>query len=187
MQQLKMQAFTADRAEERKLPLGYFFEGFNDSEKDVADWKAIMSESPFLALEDPDACYQAMIVKFPDCNPKQDIWFVCNEKGERVASITMITHSDGSGYVHMVKAKLSEQGKGIGHAMVRYALRVFAERGVDRVVLTTDDFRVAAIKTYLDAGFVPVIYKDPESDMQQRWDAVLKKLNYDVQRIVAQD
>ncbi len=173
-----MQASTANRAEEKKLPDGYRYESFNGSGKDIADWKSIMGELPVLGLEDPDACYQSMIVEYPDCQPNRDVHFICNEKGERVASITTITHADGSGYVHMVKAKADQQGKGIGHAMARYALRVFAERGVQKVVLTTDDFRLAAIKTYLDAGFLPVIYEDPESDMEKRWAVVLRNLNY---------
>ena len=184
MQQLVMEAITAERKEERNLPEGYRYEVFNNSEKDIADWKTLMMENP-APPDGADSCYHLMIEVYPDVVPDKDIHFISNEKGERVATITTITHKDGSGYVHMVKAKASERGKGLGHAMAGYALRVFAERKVDRVVLTTDDFRLPAIKTYLDAGFLPVIYHDPESDMDARWNEVLKQLNYpDVKRIV---
>ena len=44
--------------------------------------------------------------------------------------------------------------------------------------LTTDDFRLSAIKTYLDAGFCPVLYADPDSDQRARWDAVIAALGY---------
>ena len=176
MQQLMMEADVANRAAERDLPSGYFFQRFDGSNDAVTAWKTIMAEPPFLALEDSEECYRRMILEYPDCIPTEDIWFICNERGERVASITTITKKDGSGYVHMVKARASEQGKGLGHAMARYALRVFAERGVERVVLTTDDFRLPAVKTYLSAGFLPVIYEDPDSDMEKRWTDVLARL-----------
>ena len=70
------------------------------------------------------------------------------------------------------------RGKGIGHAMLRYALQMLEARGCTYSVLTTDDFRLAAIKTYLDAGFVPVIEQDPESDVRMRWEKVLAELHY---------
>ena len=30
----------------------------------------------------------------------------------------------------------------------------------------------------IDAGFLPVIYEDPESDMTERWNKVLEDLHY---------
>lgn len=177
MKQLLMEAATMERAKERELPIGYSYERFDGSDKDIADWKAITVEV-FAPVDGPDACYHAAIETYPDCIPLQDVHFVVNENGERVATITTITHKDGSGYVHMVGARESERGRGIGHSMARYAMKIFAERGVSRVTLTTDDFRLAAIKTYLDAGFKPVLWEDPESDMNARWDAVLEKLGY---------
>ena len=183
MKQLMMEALIAERAAERPLPEGYTYEGFDGSERDIADWKRITMEPPALA-RDLESCYRKSIEDYPDCVPMRDVHFISNASGERVATITTITHADGSGYVHMVKALESERGKGLGHSMARYALRIFAERGVERAVLTTDDFRIAAIKTYLDAGFRPVIMEDPASDMNSRWDAVLAKLGYtNVQRI----
>ncbi len=183
MQQLVMEALVSERKEEKKLPVGYCYERFNGSEKDVADWKTIIMEPPG-SPSGPDLCYQRMILNYPDCVPEKDIHFISNAEDIRVATITTITHADGSGYVHMVKAKLSERGKGLGHAMADYALRIFAERNVERVVLTTDDERLPAIKTYLDAGFLPVIYHDPDSDMEVRWNKILLKLNYEqVKRI----
>ena len=37
----------------------------------------------------------------------------------------------------------------------------------------------AAIKTYLDAGFRPVLLSDPDSDQRARWDAVIAQLGYE--------
>jgi hypothetical protein len=62
--------------------------------------------------------------------------------------------------------------------MLAHALQMGEARGVPYTVLTTDDHRLAAIKTYLDAGFLPVLYNDPDSDMRARWDKVLTDLHY---------
>ena len=45
-------------------------------------------------------------------------------------------------------------------------------------VLTTDDYRLPAIKNYLVGGFRPVLYYDPDSDMRARWLAVAEKLGF---------
>ena len=129
-------------------------------------------------LDGADSCYHNMIELFHDIDMDKDIHFVVNANGERVATITLITQSDGIGYVHMVQAMDSERGKGLGHAMANLAIAVFRERGLEEAILTTEDWRLPAIKTYLDAGFLPVIYETPEHDMEKRWDEVLKQLKY---------
>jgi mycothiol synthase len=78
----------------------------------------------------------------------------------------------------MVASLPETRGKGLGHAMIRHTLSMIEARGVPYTHLTTDDYRLAAIKTYLDAGFLPVIYEDPESDMTERWNKVLEDLHY---------
>ena len=51
--------------------------------------------------------------------------------------------------------------------------------GEKRNRLFTDDERLAAIKTYLDAGFLPVLLDDPDGgDHAARWDKVREALSY---------
>ena len=77
-----------------------------------------------------------------------------------------------------VAAHPDSRGKGIGHAMLSYALEKLEARHCTYSILTTDDFRLSAIKTYLDAGFRPVLRDDPDSDQRARWDAVIATLGY---------
>ena len=63
--------------------------------------------------------------------------------------------------------------------MLAYALEKLEARNCTYSILTTDDFRLAAIKTYLDAGFRPVLWADSESDQRARWDAVIAQLGYE--------
>lgn len=180
MDQLMMKATAPYRAGSHPLPKGYRFVLFQECEKDIIDWKDVVASEPdpLLGSYGIDVCYQRMIENYPDLDMKRDVHFIENESGERVATIATVTHADQSGYVHMVKAKGSECGKGLGHAMVEYALRIFEQRNNAKVILTTDDARLAAIKTYLDAGFCPVICDEADFELRQRWDAVLKALSY---------
>jgi len=175
LKQLLMCADDLQKKEEFPLPAGHFYEQFQPNPQDVADWKRIIMEPP-APKDGADSCYQLMILNCRDIDLEKDIWFVTNAFGVRVATFTTITHADGTGYVHMVKALQSERGKGIGKAMAYRTLSVFAERGVKIVFLTTDDFRISAIKTYLDAGYRPVLCEDPESDMKKRWSEIMNRL-----------
>lgn len=161
----------------RKLPQGYTYDTFHGTDAEIEDWLCICR----YGLIDEGAAaetFTSTIVAYPDLNPKRDLIFVLDEKGERVATIAAVLHGSDQGYIHMVAAKPSCRGKGIGHAMLYHALEMLISRGATYVTLTTDDFRLPAMKTYLDAGFLPVIYHDPDSDMKARWDAVIETLQY---------
>lgn len=177
MEQLVMKAIAPYKEMTRVLPEGYKFVVFKDCEKDIGDWKSIIMNPP-APPDGADSCYHLMIEIYPDVEKEQDIHFIENKEGERVATITTITHKDNTGYVHMVKAKESERGKGLGQVMAQYSLQTFKERKIDEVILTTDDFRLPAIKTYLDAGFLPVVHGGKDSEINKRWDKVLENLSY---------
>ena len=123
-------------------------------------------------------CAYCCLTNYPDCNPLEDTYFVTDPNGRNVATSTVIKHADGKGYVHMV-ANIEEcRGLGIGHAMLAFGAEILLKRGCKKITLTTDDFRLAAIKTYLDGGFCPVMWQDDDSDMKARWDAVIEKMHY---------
>lgn len=177
MEQLYMLACTPYSAGTHTLPQGYRFVRFTGSPKDISDWKRIIMEEP-APKDGADSCYHLMIEVYPDIVQTTDIHFIENTVAERVATITTITHADGTGYVHMVKVMSSERGRGLGHCMAEYALREFSRRGATEVLLSTDDFRLPAIKTYLDAGFVPLVHAPQDDPIHHRWDVILEKLSY---------
>jgi L-alanine-DL-glutamate epimerase-like enolase superfamily enzyme len=59
------------------------------------------------------------------------------------------------GYLHMVGVLPSEAGRGLGLQLSQACLHRMRKEGRTAAVLETDDFRIAAIKTYLKLGFVP--------------------------------
>lgn len=174
MKQLKMMRFD-EPVVERLLPDGYKYVFFDGSEEQIRDWLDICSHG--LMGDKSFSAFHACITNYADCVPENDLFFVSNKDGRLVATSTSIKHADGEGYVHMVANIPECRGLGIGHAMLYFGVNILLERGCKRITLTTDDHRLAAIKTYLDGGFHPVMWHD-ESDMKARWDAVIKELGY---------
>ena len=176
MKQLKMVRYSAP-VRKRALPEGWSFALYGGSPEERADWITICRDGLFGEKTNEES-FEKYIVRWRDLVPEKDLFFVVNAEGRRVATTVFVRYADGTGYVHCVGSLSETRGRGVGHAMLAHALEMGEARGVPYSVLTTDDHRLAAIKTYLDAGFLPVLYEDPESDMKARWDKVLANLNY---------
>ena len=176
MKQLKMVRYSAPVIT-RQLPNGWSYETYAGTEQEISDWVTICREGLF----GPKCCSESFakyIENWRDLSPTEDLFFVIDATGRRVATSAYVKYSDGTGYLHCVGSMPEVRGKGVGHAMLSHALEIGEARKTPYTVLTTDDFRLAAIKTYLDAGFLPVMWDDPESDMKARWDKVLCELHY---------
>ena len=78
-----------------------------------------------------------------------------------------------TGYVHMVCALPEHRGKSLGYIATLATLHHFAARGFKRALLNTDDHRLAAIRTYLNLGFVPS-YDHPSH--AERWLAIYSRI-----------
>jgi GNAT superfamily N-acetyltransferase len=85
-------------------------------------------------------------------------YIVENERGLAVGTITAWYNrafkGEDYGQIHWVAVRRSAWGQGIGKAMLSYALDQMAQWH-DRAFLGTQTKRLAAIKVYLDFGFVP--------------------------------
>ena len=176
MKQLKMVRYSAP-VRERTLPEGWNFAFYGGSSEERADWITICRDGLFGEKTNEES-FEKYIVRWRDLVPEKDLFFVVNAEGRRVATTAYVRYAEGTGYLHCVGSLSETRGRGVGHAMLAHALQMGEARGVPYTVLTTDDHRLAAIKTYLDAGFLPVLYNDPDSDMRARWDKVLTDLHY---------
>ncbi len=161
MEQLKMR-WTNDRkhAPELNIPDGCEIkrftelDGLSDGRKD-ADF------------------YGSLMLDWPDYSEDKNFFIVSD--GEPAATLTVVCHPENmEGYIHMVACKEKFRGRGFGTLLNNLALKVLKDEGMETAYLTTDDWRIPAIKSYLRAGFVPVI---PDGDMDARWKAVFEKIN----------
>lgn len=77
------------------------------------------------------------------------------------------------GYVHMVGVASAHTGHKLGKWVSLAVLIYFRDYGFRCAMLDTDDFRIPAIKTYLNLGFVPVYIED---EQPKRWQAIFEEL-----------
>lgn len=77
------------------------------------------------------------------------------------------------GRLEMVCVLPSHRGHNLGYWLTLRVLQWFNERGFEDVELTTDDWRLAAVKQYLNLGFEPVVTDDIT---RSRWLKILEQL-----------
>lgn len=94
--------------------------------------------------------------------------------GTTVGSNNPSKHFPNGGELGWVAVKPSHCGKGLGQVVCAAVTKTFLELNYREIYLLTDDFRLPAIKTYLNLGYVPYCYLP---DMKQRWENIFKKLN----------
>mgnify|MGYP003312674325 CR=1 FL=1 len=102
--------------------------------------------------------------------------FILKVDGVCAASITVICdYEKKDGYIHMVACKPEFRGRGLGNLLNDVALWVLKTEGMQTAYLTTDDWRIPAIKTYLKASFEPDTETCP--DYKERWEKIFEKIN----------
>ena len=77
------------------------------------------------------------------------------------------------GRIHWVAVRPEYQGRGLGRAALAYALHRLVYLGHDRAWLATSTARLAALKLYLDFGFMPDLSLP---DAPEAWDMVRSHL-----------
>jgi len=106
-------------------------------------------------------------------------WFmaVSKEGGEIVASCMALRsdeYPDG-GELGWLACEPAHAGKGLGMVVSAAVTARFIAQGCRKIHLYTEDYRLAAIKTYLKLGYVPFLYP---SEMLDRWRDICTQLNW---------
>lgn len=150
------------------FPSGVTVKNWNETISPIDKWLDIIQYGLSEKLEDK-AYYEECNYHYKDYKPEDCYFFLLN--GEEVATVTVICDEEKKeGYIHMVAAKPSARGIGIGNLMSLFSVYILKKRNMETAYLTTDDFRIPAIKTYLKGGFYPDL--TTEEDFKSRWDAV---------------
>lgn len=79
-----------------------------------------------------------------------------------------------AGYLHMVGLKPGHRGKRLGAILTAAAINKNRAEGYRVQRLHTDDWREAAVRLYLDLGYVPVF---TDKDHAERWRKLAGKLD----------
>lgn len=176
MKQLLMVWYSAP-IEPTPIPDGYDFHVWHrggDETLDFATYKRAWIE--MRAAEGIEPITNWFPIVYDDPRVPDDGFFTVLCRGELVATscIQLGEHTPDSATVHAVAASPSHKGKRLGRIITEAVMLQAHRRGIERVYLTTDDWRIAAVKIYLDLGFRPVLW---DTDMRERWQKLLVQLD----------
>ncbi len=169
--QLRMVRPNLDNLPKLELPNGYSLRSYQEG--DGIHWANIISDSfggRERTAEDTHNEITGRDVFVPD-----GLYFVTHQDipvGTACAWRQSVDETE-VGYVHMVGVLGEHTGHKLGKWVSLAVLYYFRDNGFSCSMLDTDDFRIPAIKTYLNLGFVPVYVDDTQPD---RWKEILKKL-----------
>ena len=183
--QLKMYWFADSPLEELTLPQGYSFSHYKQEnrQRDIHDWNECIRTWTESAQTDEER-FKREIFDFKDITPTEDVWFL-DYNGEHIGTATSFVHKEtGTGDMHWVGIKQAYRGKGLSKYLSYIVQKTLRDRGVPYVALTTGEGRPAAVKAYLNAGFLPVEYAE---GMVSRWEALLEKYDIDSIQMLNED
>lgn len=112
---------------------------------------------------------------YDDPDVPDDGFFVILYEGKIVsnAQIQLGNHEPGTATLHAVCTDPAHRGRGLGKIITGAVMQNALDRGLSTVYLTTDDFRIPAIRAYLRMNFLPVLFNE---NQRTRWGKILKEL-----------
>lgn len=135
----------------------------------VEQWTEIITDS----FDSTGFVYDKTIRESLGYRPEGVFFAALNGVDSATATAVLKDTRPGYGWIHMVGARSSARGHKLGYYVVLAALHDIRARGMNQAGLTTDDWRVPAIKTYLALGFEP--WMDHESH-PERWEKIMAEL-----------
>jgi mycothiol synthase len=162
------------------IPAGYGLRTFEPG--DERAWADIMEASSGLGREWTIEKVRERMVEREQFEPGGLFFATCDADGGRPVASATAWRKDVTervmGTVHMVCALDDHRGKGLGRLVSLAVLHHLQKRGFRTADLSTDDFRVPAIRSYLGLGFVPVYLTDDArvDDHEARWSAIFSHL-----------
>jgi len=145
--QLIMHKKALDVLPDLVIPEGFLLRDFKIGDENA--WDAIVG----------DMCGEGFVkaIKNHRFFAPERVKMICRDE-KPVATATAWNDENGDeslGMVHMVATDPDFRGRGLGYAVTNAVLHHMKKEGKSAAYLTTDDFRIPAIKIYLKLGFEP--------------------------------
>ena len=183
MAQLKMYWLKGTPIADLTLPEGYSLVNYKECIEDKIAWVECCKNG-LVGDDCAPEFFDDCVADVDDCVPEEDVFFL-DHNGEHIGTIAAIYHPDEKeGQVHMVGIRTDYRGKGLGKYINNIAVKKLAAQGAEYMYLTTDEWRMGAVKSYLTAGFIPVEY---DEGMKERWEWMLCELGVDEVDMVYED
>ncbi len=170
--QLKMVLLPSKLSAEIKysLPSGYAIRTYKPEDKD--NYIALMNKAGFSGF-DEKALYNSFKRFLPN-----GTFLIVHKSTNQIVATASASHNiyepdPYAGLIDWVSADPEHRGKGLGYIVCAAAVNKLIKLGYKKITLSTDDYRLPAIKTYIKLGFSPII--DSE-ETKERWKNVYTKL-----------
>ena len=182
MAQLKMYWFPDAPIDEVPLPEGYSVSRYK-TEADKLAWVECCKNG--LVGDDADErAFDDRIANDENIDLYEDVFFL-DYGGEHIGTVTAFVNREHNyGDMHMVGIRTDFRGRGLAKYLNFITQKHLKDKGVRFVLLTTDEWRKGAVKSYLKGGFLPVEYA---LGMEDRWQAVLEEYGIDSVPMVYED
>jgi mycothiol synthase len=157
---------------EPELPSGF---SFRPATTDDADELAELVTAAYDPVHDTPWDGARMQTELLEAADVLQTWVAVDAQGRIHATaserLLPYIYPEGTGYVHFVGTLRDSQGLGLGRAITLRVLRGFVDRGLTKAVLNTADFRLPAVRLYLQLGFIPEYREDSE---RSAWSALFQ-------------
>ncbi len=168
--QLAMRRKNLEGLREQPLPEGYALRSYREG--DAKAWCAIMNES--IGSGWTHVRFRKEMLDPPQSDPAGLFFVTCGDIPIATACAWRDSVEERTiGRVHMLGALKAHRGKKLGRILTLRVLCYLKEHGFRSAELTTDDFRLSAIRIYLDFGFEPKLIHESH---RARWAEVVAEL-----------
>jgi len=154
-----------------EVPEPYTLRTFREGDEPA--WEEIIAES----FDKPPGEYRFDgLVRNKGLFLPERVFFIVSSVGKPVATATALLKASDDpipAALHMVGVLHKHQGKKLGYWASLAAMHQHARDGVEEITLLSDDFRLAAVKTYLRLGFEPCLVHE---NQRERWPKVFAAL-----------
>ena len=107
-----------------------------------------------------------------------DVFFVC--KDDKPVGTSTARTEKGEPFLHFIAVHPDFRGHKLASPTIAAVINRHMDMGRHGCFLTTDDWRVPAVKSYLNFGYRPVLWSD---DARERWEKMLRI--YGIERVAA--
>lgn len=148
-----------DSVSEYPLPDGYYFEFYQDGDRDT--WIEIEKSAKEFSSYDEGLAAWNRYYAGRENELYNRMVFVVNASGEKVGTATAFydingKDKSGAGWLYWVAVKREYQGKGLSKPLITYVLNVMKTLGHNHAKIPTQTNTWLAVKVYLDLGFRPI-------------------------------
>jgi GNAT superfamily N-acetyltransferase len=173
MAQLRMRRANLENLPPVAMPAGYRLRTYQPGDEEA--WAQIMNTG--IGENHTATSTRADLIERPAFRP-EGLFFAVTDDGEAAGSACawrLTSLGDEIGYVHMVCVRPEHRGRHLGYWVSLAVLHCFRAWGMREAILETDDFRLSALRIYLELGFVPVLRADDPTH-PERWQKLAPQL-----------